>query len=156
MKRNSTVLILVLCLSAGLMACNNNTPKVVAEKFLNSIYVHTDAEEAKKYCDSNTRELINQATHLNPIPDSVKENARSTKINIVDVKENGNTAAVVYTSSKHPDDKQILSLMKIDEKWLVQLNKAEQYEEEPMMPGAMEAIQDSTLNNTADTANAPK
>lgn len=134
----------VILLSINLSSCSSNNPKAVAEKFLLSV-AKADLDQAKKVSDSTTIELLDQADYLTMVPDSVKEEGKNLKVTIVDVKETGDKAVVTYKTSKL-DENQILTLAKIDGKWLVQLSKAEQYDDEPMMPGAIEAIQqDSTV-----------
>lgn len=150
MKRNILYLFVILSFTVGFIACTTNSPKAVAEHFLLSV-AKADLDEAKKVSDSNTIELLDQANYLAMVPDSVKEEGRKLKINVVDVKEQGDKAVVTYKTSKL-DENQIITLAKINGKWLVQLNKAEQYEEEPMMPGALEALQDSTILAPKDSA----
>ena len=140
-----------LYLSISFASCSSNSPKVVAEKFLLSV-ARADLDEAKKLCDSNTRELLDQANYLTMVPDSVKEEGRKLKITIVDVKENGDKAVVTYKTSKL-DENQIITLVKVNNKWLVQLDKMQEYEEEPMLTESNELASDSNSNNvTIDTA----
>lgn len=140
-----------LYLSISFASCSSNSPKVVAEKFLLSV-ARADLDEAKKLCDSNTRELLDQANYLTMVPDSVKEEGRKLKITIIDVKENGDKAVVTYKTSKL-DENQIITLVKVNNKWLVQLDKMQEYEEEPMLTESIELASDSNSNNvTIDTA----
>lgn len=151
MRKSAVSFLTIICLTISLAGCTSNNPKAVAEKFLLSV-AKADLEEAKTVSDSTTRELLDQADYLNMVPDSVKAEGRKLKINILDVKETGDKAVVSYNTSKL-EEQQLITLVRIDGKWLVQLNKAEQYEEEPMMPGALEAIQqDSTIVNIRDSA----
>lgn len=155
MKIKIFPLVLVCVVSLSLFSCSSNSPKSVAEKFLNSAFVNTNMEEAKKYCEPYTKELIDQATYLKQIPDSVKAEAQKTKIDIVEVKENGDKAVVVYTSSRHPENQQLLSMIKVEGKWLVQYDKAQQVDEPmPDMPELAPA--DSTINVlNVDTSAGP-
>ncbi|MCC6186759.1 MAG: DUF4878 domain-containing protein [Chitinophagaceae bacterium] len=152
MFRNSLFFSLSLILVLGFSACNNNNPKVVAEKFLLSV-ARADLDEAKKLCDSNTKELLDQANYLSMVPDSVKEEGRNLKITIVNVKENGNNAVVTYTTSKL-DENQIISLVKIDNKWLVQLDKMQEYDDEPMLTESNDLPVESSANASTDSAKA--
>ena len=97
----------------------------MAEQYLTSLLVNTNVDEAKKYCDPMSQEIIDQATELNPIPDSVKLQMKQNKVTIVDVKEVGSQAVVTYTTSKHPE-KQYLNLIKDNDKWLVKLSKVQE------------------------------
>ncbi|WP_344825825.1 hypothetical protein [Rurimicrobium arvi] len=159
MKYFSLSFLLVLLLSFS--SCSNNDPKYVAEKFLTSV-ARADLDEAKKYCDSTTVELLDQADYLNMVPDSVKAEGRKLKVNIVDVKTNGDKAVVTYTTSKLAEN-QLITLVKQNGKWLVQLDKAQQYEEDdqPIMTEALDNIPDSTTlakpsdSTIADTATKP-
>lgn len=135
-------IVLVFAMLIGVYSCTSNDPKYVAEKFLTSV-ARADLDEAKKYCDSGTIELLDQANYLNMVPDSVKAEGRKLKINIEDLKEQGDKAVVTYTTSKLAE-KQLITLVKQNGKWLVQLDKAQQYEdEEPIMTEALDTIQDS-------------
>lgn len=118
-------LFLLLFVAISLQSCHKNTPKAVAEQYLTSILVNTNVDEAKKYCDPMSQEIIDQATELNPIPDSIKLQMKQNKVTIVDVKEVGSQAVVTYTTTKHPE-KQYLNLVKNNDKWLVKLSKVQE------------------------------
>lgn len=137
---------LVVLLTMSFWSCSSNSPKVVAEKFLYSV-AKADLDAAKKYCDSNTKELLDQAKYLSMVPDSVKAEGRKLKINVEDVKEQGDKAVVTYTTSKLAE-KQLISLVKINGQWLVQLDKVQSYEDEqPMLTESNELPVDSTEIN---------
>ena len=155
MKNNFLAFTLLVSLSISLLACSPKSPKDVAQKYLNSLLVNTDIESAKKYCEPSSKEIIDQAMLLYPVPDSVKESAKSTKINIVDVKEEGDNAMVTYISSKHPENKQVLKMVKINGQWLVQLNKIlDEKEAVPSAPIAAptEMTPDTTSTTVIDTS----
>jgi len=122
---------------------------VVAEKFLLSV-ARADLDGAKKLCDSNTKELLDQAHYLTLVPDSVKAEGRNLKVTILDVKESGDKAVVTYKTSKL-DENQIITLVKVDSKWLVQLDKMQEYDDEPMLTDANEVSADSTSAAPVDT-----
>ncbi len=142
-------LILISC-TFYFSSCQNNSPKFVAEHFLTAIS-HANLEEAKKYCDSNTKELLDQANYLNMVPDSVKKEAQKLKIFIKDVKENGNTALVSYTTSKL-EEQQFITLVKEDDKWLVQLDKMQDYDDIPTLAENNESPVDTTHTTSTDTS----
>lgn len=151
MKQKFFPFFIALFLSLSLISCSSNSPKVVAEKFLLSV-ARADLDEAKKLCDSNTRELLDQANYLTMVPDSVKAEGRNLKITIVDVKETGDKAVVTYKTSKL-EENQIITLVKVDEKWLVQLDKMQEYEDEqPMLTESNELSADTTALPAADTS----
>jgi hypothetical protein len=144
-----STIFLSVALSIVFFSCNSNSPKIVAEKFLLSV-AKADLDLAKTLCDSNTRELLDQANYLTMVPDSVKEEGKKLKINIVDVKENGDKAVVTYKTSKL-NENQMITLVKVDGKWLVQLDKMQEYEDEPMLTESNELITDSTSLISADS-----
>lgn len=149
MTRKFFPFFIAISLFLSLISCNNNSPKVVAEKFLLSV-ARADLDEAKKLCDSNTKELLDQANYLTMVPDSVKAEGRNLKVTIVDVKESGDKAVVTYKTSKL-EENQIITLVKIDGKWLVQLDKMQEYEDEPMLTESNEVAADSTNTTPIDT-----
>lgn len=136
---------LISCIT--LYSCNNDTPGDAAKKFL-TLVSRADLDGAKKYCDSNTVELLNQANYLRMIPDSIKEEGKNLQIKIKDEKINGNNAVVTYTTSKLPDE-QIISLVKINNKWLVQLSKMQQEDDIPMF---LESNDNSITESNTDSS----
>ncbi|MDI9319808.1 MAG: hypothetical protein QM530_04955 [Phycisphaerales bacterium] len=150
MKNKILVFSISIFLSWGFQSCAPKPSKDVAQKYLNSLLVNTDIEAAKKYCDSNSKEIIDQAMLLYPVPDSVKELAKSTKISIVDVKEEGDNAVVTYISSKHPENKQALKMVKIKGQWLVELNKVMD-EKDAVTLAATSAPTEMTSDTTSTT-----
>jgi hypothetical protein len=153
MTRKFLPYLIALLLPVLMTSCSSNSPKVVAEKFLLSV-ARADMDEAKKYCDSNTKELLDQANYLTMVPDSVKAEGKKLKVTIIGVKENGDKAVVTYKTSKL-EENQIITLVRIDDNWLVQLDKMQEYDEEPMLTEPNEIISDSTsisVKTSADSA----
>lgn len=153
MLRNFFSFTLLFTLTILFTACSSNSPKVVAEQFLLAV-AKADLDQAKKLCDSNTRELLDQANYLSMVPDSVKEEGRKLKITIKDVKEIGDKAVVTYTTSKL-DENQIISLVKIDNKWLVQLDKMQEYDDEPMLTESNELPPTDTSQSATSGTEVP-
>ncbi|MGN6477695.1 MAG: hypothetical protein ACTHKV_10755, partial [Flavipsychrobacter sp.] len=59
-----------------------------------------------------------------------KQNAKKIKVDIKDVKENGDKAVVSFTTSEMPEEKQ-LNMVKQNGKWLVNLTKNDNLGDEP-------------------------
>jgi hypothetical protein len=140
-------LLLFITLITTFYSCQSSEPKKIAEKFLVNV-TRGDLDEAKKYCDSTTKELLDQASYLNKIPDSVKTELRKLKINITDAKVNGDKAVVYYNTSNIKDN-QMVSLIKQGEDWKVQLSKPEALQDNDEQPMLTEepAVIDSTSNS---------
>lgn len=134
-----------ICILFAISSCKTNTPKAVAESFLLNV-AKGNLDEAKKYADQNTQELLEQASDLSSLPDSVKDVGKNLKINIQSVKENGDKAVVTYTTSKL-DQSQIISLIKIDGEWKVQLDKMQEMEEEMVIPELNELMHEDSSTN---------
>jgi hypothetical protein len=113
----------------GMASCTDNTPKGTAEKFLNAFY-HMDYETARQVSTPKAIELINLMEQFSlQQPDSARKNAKKIKIELLDVKEYGNTAIVTYTESSSPGE-QKLKLEKQNGKWLVSRSKEDDIEED--------------------------
>lgn len=103
-------------------ACNSNTPKATADKFLTALY-HYDYETAKSLSTEDTKKMLDMiAQFSDAMPDSMKQEAKKIKVNIKDVQEQGDTAIVRYETSDEPAQKSI-HLIKEKGTWLVQWSK---------------------------------
>jgi hypothetical protein len=123
MKKFLYVFILSFALLQG---CNKNSPNEVAKNWLTSFY-HLDYDAAKKLSTDDTKNFISQLQQFSEvISDSDKKELRKTTITIKDVKINGNNASVIYNTSDMPGKDQPLSLIKQNDKWLVQFSKSDQ------------------------------
>lgn len=152
MKKLFVPLLAVIALSVSLFSCKSDSPKPVAEKFLNGI-MHMNFEEAKGVSDSTTKELLERAeSYMAMIPDSIKAQAKDIKVNIKNVKEEGDKATVTFNTSKL-NEEQTLNLVKVDGKWLVKMSKNDQMPSEepaPVMPEES-AMPESATSETVDT-----
>jgi hypothetical protein len=111
-----------LLMIVGMVGCSSNSPKPVAEKFLTSFW-HMDYKEAKKYATQDTKDMLDMLEQLSTtMPDSDKVHARNIKVDVKDVKEEGDKAVVTFVTSDIKDEKQ-LNLVKQDGQWLVNLTK---------------------------------
>lgn len=128
MRKSIHAWFFILFLSVGLFSCDSNSPKASADKFLTSLY-RMDYETAKSMSTENTRKLVDMIAQFSAmVPDSVKENAKKTKVNIKDVKEEGDKATVTYTvkdpaSGKSQPMEQKLTMIKQNGQWLAEWTK---------------------------------
>jgi len=127
----------IIVLAIGITSCNSNSPKSTADKFLNNFY-HMDYKEAKTVATDDTKKVLDMIEQFaTMIPDSQKQNAKKIKIDIKDVKEEGDKATVVYTTSESKQD-QKLDLVKQNGKWLVKWSKQNDAEGETPAEGQTE------------------
>jgi len=138
MKKLLSYVSIILAAAVIMTGCSKNSPKAVATTFLNSYY-HLDYEAAKKVSTEETKNTLNMMQQLSAtfFPDSMKKAAKDIKVNVMDVKEEGDKATVKYNTSTVPTEQQ-LHLVKEKGKWLVQWTKADQ------MNGAGGGAADST------------
>lgn len=130
MKKILLSLTAVFAMALTLVSCSSNSPKAAAEKWLNSFY-HLDYEAAKSVSTEATKQQLDMMGQLmGMMPDSAKEQAKKIKIEIKDVKEEGDKATVTYTMT---DEKgtaapgtQTLNMQKENGKWLAAWNKQDQ------------------------------
>ncbi len=102
--------------------CNKNSPKAAAETYLNGLY-HYDYEAAKSVATEETKNMIDLAAQFSAMmPDSMREEAQKIKVDIKDVKEEGDRAVVTYSTSDEEAEKK-LNLVKQGDKWLVNHSK---------------------------------
>jgi ElaB/YqjD/DUF883 family membrane-anchored ribosome-binding protein len=84
-----------------------------------------DFEQAMKLSTNDTKNLLSTLEELTAgVSDSGRTELKKIKVTIKDVKEDGDKAMVTYTSSDNPNE-QILSLVKQNDKWLVQFTKTD-------------------------------
>jgi hypothetical protein len=101
---------------------SKSDPKAVATSFLNARN-SMDYETAKKFGTPETGKMIDMmASFSSMMPDSMKNEAKKIKVEIKDVKEEGENATVTYSESLKPGD-QTLKMVKKEGKWLVNMSK---------------------------------
>jgi ElaB/YqjD/DUF883 family membrane-anchored ribosome-binding protein len=106
------------------MSCNKNNPKDVAHTWLTG-FNQMDFEQAMKLSTNDTKNLLSTLEQLTEgVSDSGRTELKKIKVSIKDVKEDGDKAMVTYTSSDNPNE-QVLSLVKQNDKWLVQFTKTD-------------------------------
>ena len=133
--------IAALCvLAISITSCNNDSPKAAADKFLTNLY-HMEYAKAKEVATDDTKKLLDMMEQFSTyLPDSNKQTAQKIKVDIKDVKEEGDKATVTYVTSESPNE-QKLDMIKQNGKWLVQWSKQDGGnmndipEEEPVMEG---------------------
>jgi len=122
MRYNRFIAFFAAILMLGMVGCMENSPEAVAEKFLNAFY-HKDYEKARQVSTEKTIELVNLMEQFTiQQPDSVIQKAKLIKVEILEVKEDGDKATVTYTTSSMPGE-QRLKLEKQNGKWLVSHSK---------------------------------
>lgn len=143
-----------------LTSCNTNSPKAAADKFLTNLY-HMDYEAAKEVATEDTKKMLDMMSQFSSMmPDSTKQNAKKIKVDIKDVKEEGDKATVIYTTSESAGDQKI-DLVKQNGKWLVQYSKqdtgGEEMNDQPMEePGMTDttAVPMDGTNTTPSSADS--
>ena len=159
MKKILLSLAAVFVLAVAVTSCSSNSPKAAADKFLTNLY-HMNYKEAKEVATEDTKKMLEMMESFSAMmPDSAKENAKKIKLDIKDVKEEGDKATVIYTTSESTGDQKI-DLVKQNGKWLVQYSKQdeaagmEEPMEEPVMTDTTGAPVDgmNTTPSSADTA----
>jgi Domain of unknown function (DUF4878) len=96
MKKFIYSFIAIAIMAAGLTSCNTNSPKASAQKFLDALY-HNEYTAAKEVASDDTKKSLEMLEQLSPmIPDSVKKAAKKLKVEIKNVKEQGDSATVTY------------------------------------------------------------
>jgi len=148
MKKVRLVSLSLALLSVLFFSCGNKSnPKDVASSFLNAL-AKMDYETAKKYGTPETGKMLDMLSSFSGMmPDSVKAKAKETKVEIKNVKEDGDNCEVTYANSDKPNDDQTLNLVKKDGKWLVNMSKDEGMSEpknpEPDTSASAEPVEDS-------------
>ncbi len=118
-------------LSFALVSCGGGGPKDNAEKFLNSFY-HMEYDKAGEFATADAKKQLDMlSSFAGMMPDSSKKALQKIKINVTDVKEEGDKATVTYTVTD-PTNKaaeagnQTLKMVKEGGKWLAAWNKQDQ------------------------------
>lgn len=116
------ILSFVALIAVFAVSCSSNSPKAAAEKFLNSFF-HMEYKEAKEVSTEETKKVLDMIEQFSTMmPDSSKQSAKKIKIEIKDVKEEGDKATVTYTTSESTQE-QKLTMVKQNGKWLANYSK---------------------------------
>lgn len=138
MRSKHIVALLAIIFTVALTSCSKNSPEAVADKFLTSFY-HMEYDKAREVATEDAKELVNLMEQFAmQQPDSVKQNAKKIKIDIIEVKEDGDKATAKYSVSTEPGE-QTLRLVKQNGQWLVSHSKqddAEDMSDEQMLEEA--------------------
>jgi uncharacterized protein YxeA len=122
MKKLLLPFICFLLLAAGFQSCETDSPKASATKFLNGMY-HLDFESAKSVSTDKTKTMLDMmARFTSRAPDSARDITKQIKVDIKDIKEEGDKATVTYVLSDEPGDKKLLMVRK-NGKWLAEWSK---------------------------------
>jgi hypothetical protein len=112
----------LLGLALMFSACNGNSPKATAEKWLNAFY-HMDYAKAKELSTEDTKKQLETfESMMSMMQQSAKDEAQKIKVDMKDPVVNGDQATVEYTLSNDPSPK-TLKLVKENGKWLAQWSK---------------------------------
>lgn len=123
---------------ALLSSCSSSTgPRDVATDYLNAMN-KMDYETAKKFCTPekiSTIKLIQSTFDITALPDSILQLSKRARVEIKEVKEEGDRCIVKYVVPQLAGIDQELLLIKKDNKWLVG-ETAEGFQEVFDMPAA--------------------
>lgn len=130
---NSKFSVLPFCvlilLTLGLSSCKNAGPKETAEKYLNG-FAHLDFEAAKSVSTEETKKTLAMMEQLakKMVSDSIRKERMRIKIDIEEAKETDKDHAEVTYTTSESSALQKIYLIKQNGKWLVDLNKVDQFE----------------------------
>jgi len=142
-KRYLSSFLAIIAISAILISCNSNSPKVAAEKFLTSIY-QLDYSGAKTVSTDDTKKMLDMYEQFTMnLPDSMKQQFKKIKIDVKSVKEEKDNATVTYTTSDFPKE-QTLHLVKQNGKWLAHWTKEDTKTDQGDQSTDQPAMGDST------------
>ena len=148
--RYGKLLTLYLSCSLLLAACTWNSPRKVAQAYLDAVN-EQDYEAAKKYATDDTRKLLNMFSSLAAItPDSLK---RGFDFEITSERLSGDTAYVGYRMAGSGREQE-LKLLRIDGRWKVAASKDDMNEiegGEGMDSGATNLDTSGTEETVPDT-----
>lgn len=143
MKKALLSIAAICLLAISITSCSNNSPKASADKFLTSLY-HMEYAKAKEVATDDTKKLLDMMEQFSSVlPDSSKQSAKKIKVDIKDVKEEGDKATVTYVTSESPNE-QKLDMVKQNGKWLVQWSKQDGGNDMSDMPADEPVMDDST------------
>lgn len=124
-KSNAGILlVLSIMLGFGLTGCNQNTPEARAERFLNSLY-RMEYQEAKTMATEETVKVLDMMEQFSSMmPDSVRENAKRIRIDIVSVEKQGEDRATITYTTTESEQENTLDMVRQNEEWLAQWDKS--------------------------------
>jgi hypothetical protein len=103
-----------------------NEPRLVAYKWLTAFY-RMDYNETRKYGTDDTRALLDKFAGVSDmISDSTRRHMSGVMIGVNGFRQSGDRAIVYYTLSDNRGKEQMLFLVKVNKKWLVQFTKNEE------------------------------
>ena len=117
--------LMFVLMGLGFSSCKQTSPEASAEQFLNGLY-HYDYEAAKAVSTEETKRMIDLMAQFSAMmPDSVREEAQNIKVDVKDVKVDGERATATYSTSDEPAEKK-LNLVKVEDQWLVEYSKMDE------------------------------
>jgi len=130
-----------------LTACSGNSPKHVAEKFLEA-YSRLDFEGAKKYGTDETAKLLDMMNSLTKLMNNADK--KMVKTEVISEKIDGDKATVIYKEEGKEGD-QVLNLVKVNGSWKVALSKDTMNDGGPVNMDSGATTTDTTGEVPADT-----
>jgi hypothetical protein len=130
------------------ISCNQEDgPEQVAEKFLNHLN-KAEFDKAKEFCDEKSGEFLGMMAGMVGDNKPTEEEAGKIEIIKTEYNEDKTTAKVTYKNSK--DEKEnALDLIKVEDKWLVTINKEDMNKEQgapELEEEGLELIEQDTTN----------
>ncbi len=160
---NKSLLTFAVFAILAFASCSKTSPEANAEKFLNAYYTF-DIDAALEVSSDETKDFMNMIKGMiaqNPIPDSIMETFKETKIEIhkKDISMTGDTmASIPYTltmpeKSMVPPMEKTLKMVKRDGKWLAQYTMLDAMAENQQAQQELQGEQES-IENTSETIKA--
>lgn len=154
MNRVLFSILAVLGITVFFSSCSQNSPEPVAKKWLNSFY-HLDYETAKTVSTDETKKIIAMFQQLSiNSSDSDKAQLKRIKVEIKNVKTEGDKSTVTYVTSDNPKE-QTIHLVKQNGKWLVQWSKQDQMTGDENGNGDVQPADSTAVDSAMPAANTP-
>jgi hypothetical protein len=137
---NKNLFIAAAIIATSLFGCKgrSNDPKTLAKDWLTAVY-SLNWEAADKISTAECRQIVaTQRLFLEAQPKEQIADYKKTKWEIVgEPKIDGNNAIVMYRESSFPGEVK-LPMIKVDDKWMVNMTKDSYQEDEDDMPASGE------------------
>lgn len=145
-KKKATLLSFIFILTV-FVSCmkDDNSPEVIAEKFLNHIE-KAEFKEAKLYCDEKTASMIEV---LESFATSFPKKDAVDSVEILSSEIKDDQATVTYSMSKKEEEQ--LTLKKVDGQWKISIDKENQKKEE-ILNSVPTDISNDSINSKQDSS----
>lgn len=147
-SKNWTRSILIMGLLLVVISCNKEDgPEKVAEKFLTHIS-KAEFAEAKEYCDEKSGGFLDMMAGM--VGENKPTDEEAGKVEIIKSEINEDKAKVTYKNSNEEGEK-TLDLVKVEDKWLVTIDKENQNKEEGAPAFDEEEVEEGMLLDEEDS-----